>query len=377
MLTSLAFGLLFQASPAEAASCDSLLKKVDSAQGEAIATAFSALAKCDKTVAEDNYGKFMAKATDADSLVALSSASIEADVWNPVWQQLSKIKDYDARDEVAQRVGESCGGSEKVVSFLQGAYFGLRDIDFQQWDDAYVACDAPAMLEWMEKQVATPPNRVFDDKFNALLAVYVQKKRSAALPTLAKAAALAAENGPYDAILIKMDEAVAPSLGEALSTEDQAALESALIEVARAVAPDKARAVADRLANSGSQAAAAKLLPAIYPDRVQSGGGFLYGGAAMEMADCKGTKTAIIHVAEVIEPGRRWLIFQDASGPMRTFKPKLGKCTAEGGEWAVSFTSEPVKSSKEIDPWVESISQGLVEKGYEVKTQSEKGLRLP
>lgn len=373
----LAASLALAGSPASAASCDGLVAKAEKASGTEVAAAFSAVAACDKQVAEDNYTRFMARATDADSLVALSAAAIESNVWNPVWLQLGKISDYEARDIVAEEVGASCTDSAKVVSFLQGAYFGLRDTDFARWKQAFAACESTELGQWLETQVAKPPSRQFDDKFDALMGFYVNRVGADALPTLTTAATAAAESGPFDAILIKMDESVAPALGQELSADDQARLEASLIEVARAVSADKARSVADRLANAGSQAAAAELLPAVYPDRVQSGGGFLYGAAAIELGECDGEKSAILHIAEVYEPGKRWIIQGDTETPMRTFKPKLKKCTAEGSDWAVAITAEPVASSKDISPWVEGLESSWAEKGYTVKVQNEKSVTLP
>jgi len=168
---------------------------------------------------------------------------------------------------------------------------------------------------------------------------------------------------------------VAPELGAALSTEDQAKLEAALVEVARAVDPPRARAVADRLANAGSQQAAARLLPTVYPDRVQDGGGFLYGAAAIEAGDCKGEKQAILHAVEVREGGRRWVILTDTEAALKGLKPKLKGCTVES-PWPIATTPEPVKSAKDIEAWMATVEKAWADKGYEVKVQSEKGVTL-
>lgn len=369
---ALAFSLL---STAQAGPCDAALKKAESTKGEAIGGAFRDLAKCDKALAEANYTKVMSNATDTDALVSLTRAAVEAEVWSPVWAQLSKISDYSARDEVARRVGEACGESPATVRFLQGAYFGLRDIEFQQWDDAFINCGDAGLTTWLTGQVEAPPARQFDEKFNALLDIYVKKQRGAALPALTKGAIKAAKDGPYDAILMQMDAAVAPELGANLSAEDQAKLEAALVEVARAVDPSRARAVADRLANAGSQQAAARLLPTVYPDRVQDAGGFLYGAAAIEAGDCKGKKQAILHVAEVREAGRRWVILTDTEAALKDLKPKLKGCTVES-PWPVAATPEPVKSAKDIEAWVATLEKAWADKGYEVKVQAEKGVSL-
>ena len=373
MIATLALALLVPT--AQAGKCDSLLARAEKDKGVALAASYGKLAACDKELAEQHYKRFMAGANDLESLVALSKTAIRAEVWNPVWQQLDNISDYDIRDQVAEQIGAGCTDDEKIVPFLQGAYFGLKDIKFAQWSRAYEACEAEALTVWLDSQVAKPPQKAYDDKFSALMTTYVDKRKAAALPTLAKSAIAAAEAGPYDAILMKMDEAVATELGGTRSEADSKALESSLITVARAVSPDKARAVADRLASAGSQSAAAKLLPSIYPDRVQDGG-FLYGAAAVEAGECKGEKTVVLHVAEVSEPGKRWLIMEETEAQMRSFKSKLKKCDVEAGDWPISITPEPVKNSKAIDAWVDTLESAWTEKGYEVKVTNEKGVSL-
>ena len=76
-----------------------------------------------------------------------------------------------------------------------------------------------------------------------------------------------------------------------------------MVEVAKQVGPERAKEVAERLANAGSEATAAGLLISIYPDR-HNNGVFTYGAAAIELADCDGTKSAVLHVTEEIQPGR-------------------------------------------------------------------------
>ena len=167
-----------------------------------------------------------------------------------------------------------------------------------------------------------------------------------------------------------------PGIGEPIKPDEQARLERELVKVASAVNRDKARSVADRLANAGADTAAAQLLPTVYPDRVSATGGFAYGAASIERGDCDGTKTAVIHLARVEEPGKRWIILDDVRGPMQGVKPKLTKCTAEGSEWGVSTTPEPVSSSKDIDSWVDGIVKQWKDKGYEVSVRKEKSLIL-
>ena len=138
-----------------------------------------------------------------------------------------------------------------------------------------------------------------------------------ALPVFTQAAIKAADNGPFDAILMQMESAVQPGIGEPIKPEDKARLESSLVEIASNVNREKARAVADRLANAGASTAAASLLPTVYPDRVDEDGGFLYGAASIERATCKGEKTAVLHIAKVEEPGKRWIILNDVRKPLR------------------------------------------------------------
>lgn len=361
---------------AHAASCDKQLAALKSADAAGLAGAFDALAACDKTTAESSFTDALSKADDTDALVAFARVAITREVWKPMWTALGKISNYDARDEVAQRVGEACGDDPKIVPFLQGAYLGLRDIEFQQWDDAFVACGDTALWTWMDEKVAAPPSKRFDEKYNNLMAIYVKKKRADALGALATAAVKAAEAGPYDAVLFKMGEAVAPDMGGNIAPDDQAKFEAALVDVASKVSTDKARAVADQLANSGSDAAAAKLLPVLYGDRM-SAGNFTYGAATIEAGDCGGKKEAVIHWASVSEPGKRWSILKDLEVPMRSgSKAKLKGCTVEG-EWPVMHTPEPVASGGDVDDWVESLEKDWAGKGYDVKTSKEKSVTLP
>ena len=141
------------------------------------------------------------------------------------------------------------------------------------------------------------------------------------------------------------------------------------------VGPERAKAVADRLANAGAEAAAAQLLPFIYTDRMQ-GGSFLYGAVSIETGDCKGKKTAVLHVAQVIEPGKRWIIHNELEEPLRAVKARLAKCTAEEGDWPVATTREPIKGGKDIDSWIADLVKQWEGKGYEVEVKDEKEIRL-
>lgn len=367
--------LAFVAAPAFAGSCDAQLGKIVSLTPETVAGAYADLVACDRAAAETNFNRYLEKATDADALVALSLTAVDKDTWKPLWSALGKVTSYEARDEVARRVGESCADRPKVVNFLEGAYFGLRDIEFAQWDDAFNACADDGLWKWMDKTIAAPPEKMFDEKFDALLGIYVKGRKGDALPTLTTAAQKAAAAGPFDAILVRMGEAVTPAMGEDPDPALQAKLADALVAVAKAIPAEKAAGVANQLVNSGFDAQAASLLPVIYPGR-QSGGNFTYAAAAIEAGDCGGTKTAYVHYATVSEPGKRWSIIKDIEAPLRASKAKLGKtCTADS-PWAVSYTPEPLKASSEVGDWVKGQVSDWTAKGYTVKDVKEKDIKL-
>lgn len=369
--------LLLAVSPASAASCDAMLAKVGSLAPEAVAGAYGDLLACDRKLAEANFNKYLEKATDADALVGLVVKAIDGDVWNPAWLALGKISSYDARDEVARRVGESCTTDTKVETFLQGAYSGLRNVEFTQWDDGLLACSSDKLWAWADGVVAAVPAKQFDEKYSSLVGIYVKHKRVDALPTLVAATTKAAEiGGPFDDLLQHMGDSVAPELGQDPDPEQQAKLVEALVSVAQKVPVEQARDVANQLANAGAEGPAASLLPKLYPDRVQGGGGFLYAVGAMEAGDCDGKKTAVLHYTTASEPGKRWTILGDLEPLMRASKAKLKGCTMEG-PWPVMHSPEPIKSAAEADVWSAAIVKEWADKGYDVKTQKEKSVALP
>ncbi|MEL6347291.1 MAG: succinate dehydrogenase assembly factor 2, partial [Myxococcota bacterium] len=214
MITTLTLGFAML-SPAHAAKCDAYLRKAETAQSQELVKAFNDLATCEKETAERNFTRFMTRATDSEVLTQLSLAAIENDIWTPVWSMPGKIKSYEARDIIAGGIGGACTENEKVVTFLQGAYAGLKDIDFQQWDDALLACESPELMTWMTGKIEDPPDRPFDAKFNTLMTVYTKKKGADALGSLQKGAIDAAQSGgPYNTILQQMNAAVTPTLGD-------------------------------------------------------------------------------------------------------------------------------------------------------------------
>jgi hypothetical protein len=373
-MTRLLLGLVLVApSLASAQACDELVGQASTAQGPALVTAFQGLISCDAKVAESAFDAFMKASGDVDTLVEMSLHAIDAKIYTPVWTMMEKIPDYSARDSIAEGVGVKCGEHPQVLTFLQGAYFGLRDIQFNQWDDALETCDAAPLTVWMEGIVAKPPTSSYDEKYNTIINAFVKRKRAEALPILERAAVDAANTGgPFSMIIEKMDQAVEPEeMGERMSDEARQGLEASLVDVANAVGPEQAALVADRLYNSGSETAAASLLPRVYPDRVQADGKLLYGAAAVEICE----KEAVIHWASVTEPSHRWSIVADIEAPARAFKPKLDCAPSE--PWAVVATGEPVASAVDIQVWADDLVQQWVVKGFATTDKSEKPIALP
>jgi hypothetical protein len=355
--------------------CENLVAGLDDASGDRVVSQFKQLVQCDSRMANQEFHRFMKASVEADTLVALSLTAIDANIWNPVWEMIGKISSYDARDEVADRVGQACAVNPKVVGFLKGAYFALRDLEFSQWDDALVTCESPEFQDWLVEQVEKPPPKLYDDKWGALLVSLVRRQGPQSLGHLAKSAVVAAGNGgPLDAILTQMDAAVTPELGMEMSAENRKLLEDTLIGVAREVSPDKAFTVADRLANSGSDARAAEILPFVFPDR-KVGGAFYWGGASVEAVTCEGQKQAIVHFATVKDSGKRWIVLTDATAPLRAFKPRL-KCKTEE-PWLVVVSQEPLKNPAAVSTWVLAIAKQWEAQGFVTKTREEKGVELP
>jgi len=373
-MTRLLFGLTLLALPgtALAGKCDGLAAAANTAKGDALVSSYKALLRCDKSEAEAAYHDFMTKTGDVDTLVKLSLAAVRAKAFTPVWASIDRIPDYTARDRVTAGVGLACTDQPEVKTFLKGAYFALKDIQFAQWDDAYVTCEDAEIDGWLEGLVVKPPARSYDEKYNTLLSIWVKRHGPKALPAFKTGAIEAAKNqGPYNAILENMDLSVQPvGLGASISDEDRKALEATLVELASSVDHEKAALVADRLFNAGAEKAAASLLPAIYPERVQDGGGMLYGVASVESCD----GDAIIHFAQATDPAKRWSIMADVEAPARAFKPKL-KCTAAEA-WPVMTSPEPMASAKEISSWVDELATQWTAKELSVKTKEERVIEL-
>jgi hypothetical protein len=355
------------------ANCDALVKKAATVKGDALVSTYKALVKCDKAAAETAYLDFLKETGDVPTMVALSLTAIDSQVFMPVWTSLEKVKDYTARDETSRAIGAACEQHPQVVVFLKGAYLGLKNIQFSQWDDAFAACPSAELEGWLQARVEDPPANSFDEKYNTVLQIWTDRKGPEAMPSLAKAATdAAAKGGPFNSVLEAMDRSIQPtSYGADVTPEHKALLTSTLVAIAGALSPERARFVADRLFNAGAETEAASLLPRVYPDRVQAGGAMMYGVASVEACD----NQVILHVAPATEPATRWSVGAELEAPARAFKARL-KCKAEE-PWPVLVTPEPVADSKGIDAWVATLTKQWTDKGMTVKTRAEPAIALP
>jgi hypothetical protein len=350
---------------AHAGPCDYLIEGAKNLSGQGVVDGYKQLLACDKESAKRGYNEYLKRATDLEVLIPLAKTAIDAEVWNPVWETIGKISDYEARDEVASSIGGYCAEDPVVVGFLKGAYFALKDIEFSQWDDALATCESSDFEGWLSENLTNPPQSTYNEKWNTLGRAQIARRGVGALEDL-KTAAIAAGNndGPFESALTLMEESIAQDFGDP-TAEDQAALEAALLAVAAEVPPEQAKMIADKLINLGHEDKAASLLPRIYPDRVQSGGGFLY--AAVSVEDCADDKKAYIHAALISEPGERYIVHADTQ--MRAFKAR-GKCDA-ASPWPVEVSIEPLKKASELDGFLADHVAAWEGKGYEVKTRSE------
>lgn len=364
MSIRLALALAAIPSVAVAGPCDGWIKKADAASGAALVEAYKGLASCDATAAKDAFPRLMLRATELETLVPLSLAAIASDGFVPVWEMMAKVP-YEHRTAVAEQVGSACADQPKVVAFLQGAYVGLKGTDFTSWGPAIERCAAPSLQAWMEGALADPPASAYNEKYNAIVTAWVDGRGVAGLPALEKAAVIAGtRGGPFPTLIEAMTRAVQPSsLREKPKPEDQALLEAALVRVAKAVPPEAAQAVADRLGASGNAGLAASLLPAIHPEAATPDGKVRWAAAAIEACEGEG----LVHWATWTEVPSRLDVSEPAKAAWATVKPKL-KCGAEG--WSYRVTPGPV-SEEAAQAWVGELLAQLEKEGTKAKDKQE------
>jgi hypothetical protein len=361
-------------SVAAAGSCDALIAKAKDLKGEPLVAQYKQVLACSAAEAEVAYPTFVKSAAEVGLIVDLSVAAIDAKAYTPVWNVLETIPDYGARDEIAKGVGAHCADHPETIPFLKGAYYGLtKGRQFAQWENAFVACEDAQISAFLLDLVKAPPSSSYNEKYDSVLEAFIARERAGALDGLqAAATAAAANDGPFAGILDRMDQAITPEgFAAEPSADDKQRLAKAMVAVAQGVGPEKALIVADRLFAAGRESEAGSLLPSIYPDRVQPGGGLLYGVAAIEACD----GAVIIHHATVAEPGKRWSVGPAIEGPARTaFKAKL-KCAA-AEPWPVVVSPEPLANAEAIEPWLADLEKQYGSKGEDVKRKAEKPLAL-
>lgn len=373
MLSSLIFLVLSNNAHAK---CEGYVRKAAKSKGKFVIQNFKNAYACDPEVAKNNFFEFMKSANDLETLQRFTVTAIQLDplLWEVAGSIPGKIPDYSVRDSLTKNLGKECSENAELRTFMKASYATMGGTNFNQWDDAYINCEHEDINSWIVKQVEMPPKQKFSDKYNTLLDVLGQKKKSEALSHFQIAAISAAAEGPYKDILRRISETVAPPIGGKMSAEDKTKLETTLLAVAKEVDKTKASDVAYQLAAAGSEDKAAQLLPTIYSEQYNDG--FLYGVAAVELAKCKGDKKeAVIHYAELEDKKVVWSIREEATARLTKSKPKLAKCESEG-EWSVVITSTPIKESKAIKGWASSLNEEYSGKGYKVKLQKEKKITI-
>ena len=354
-------------------ACQPLLDKIESTPREELVSLLEEVIQCDKSVLDRNYKLFVRASGDVDTLTALSLKAIELEAYSPIWASLEKLKDYKAREKVASTLGAMCEDNKHILPFLQGGYFAMRGRAFGMWTPAFTECPSEGLTNWMVEQAAKPPSRNYDEKYNALLNALIERQGASAIKSLEPAAIAASKvGGPFATVLDKMRDAVKPTeLGAKVSPENQAALIDAYERIGSAgIKPEDATKIADKLYQDGFKDKAAELLPSVYADRLRPDGSLLYAVSSVESCDGR----AVVHVATVSEPAKRWVIQGDVEAPARAFKPRL-KCKTEG-DWPV-LTTGPLQSEDELEAWATSQAQVWTDKKLDVKVRTEKPITLP
>jgi hypothetical protein len=347
------------------AACEAQHKALDDAKGADVPAAFTALATCDTTEAGQVFAEAMRATGDVESLVALTTAALDAGLVEPVQAMAEQIP-ASSRTETTTRIGAACSTHAPTLQMLVGLHQAVKDRAYAAWEGGLGACEADALTSMLESAVKAPPPHTFDDKYNTVLAAYAERKGVDALPAMQAAAKASLKGGPLQMIVEAMQRAVTPEgLNAQPSEADRGKLVTALTAVAGDASPEQASAIAGRLVAVGAEDAAVSLLGRIYPDAVQKGGGFVYGVAAVETCD----KETVLHWAEVSEPGKRWSVLEAVQGPARAFKARL-KC--DSGEWEVRLTNGPVAGSDAVEAWAETVAAEL----GDAKLREEKGLKL-
>ncbi len=347
------------------AACEAQHKALGQASGADVVPAFRALATCDDSEADKVFLDVMKRTNEVDSLTALALAALESGIIAPV-QAMAEHIPVGAREQVTSAVGARCTEDGAALQVVTGLHEAVRDRGYAAWSAGLQACDDDGFTAWVESAVKAPPPHTFDDKYNTVLEVWAKRKGTEALPALQAAAEGSLGGGPFQMILDAMQRSVTPEgLNAKPNDADRTRLIAALAAVAANSSSEQAAAIANRMITVGAESDAVTLLPRIYPKAVQSGGGFVYGVASVERCD----DDAVLHWAEVHEPGKRWRVQGSAEEAARAFKARL-KCDA--GDWEVRHTAGPVANAGEVETWAE----GLAGEFGDAKLRDEKPIEL-
>jgi hypothetical protein len=332
---------------------------------------FKQLLSCDKAVAERDFERFMVRASDMETLVPLTLAAIDSEVYGAVWKMLGRVP-YEYHVPLAEGVGAACQDHANVVPFLQGAHASLKGTEFVSWEPALSSCKSPDLGTWMESLVLDPPKSPYNDKYNAIITTFAKIRRVESIPTLEQAAITVAERGgPFNNIVETLQRSVeGESYRDKADPADTAEMEASLVRVAKKASPEQARLVADRLYTAGNEQLAASLLPAIYPDRVQADGSLLWAGAAVEACD----GAAWIHWTSFTAQPTFWSVIERVQDPLRGAKARL-KCTAEDA-WPVFAPDAPLAGKDATEEWVNTLVADWEAKGMKVKATHEKKVTI-
>lgn len=338
------------------AACDKELKALSAAEGPAVAGAFKTLAGCDAKAAGEAFAVAVKRTGDVESLAGLVRTAIDAGLTEQAHGALELVPDFPAREETARLIGGWCEEDAAIASFLTGLHDATKDRLFIGWSGALRTCRAPQLTERLEALAAAPPGQAFDDRYATVVDLYATKHKSAALGTLEKAAVAAAKGGPFSAIIDAMVKSVTPEgIGGKPSDADKASLVAALMRVSDNLEPDAVREITGALVGLGDTESAGKLLPKMYPDRLNDGV-FLYGFASIERCNDK----AMVHYVTIEDHGMHWSIDRAIEGKLPAFKHKL-KCEAAP---TTQVTPDPVEKSGDVAAWAESLAEGAKVKGY-------------
>ena len=369
------FSLLWVLALPAHAACESIVKSASSLQRHLVAPTYAKLIDCDAKIAKSQFNDFLKAGGDTVTISELAMVAIERDLYSPVWgmfEEFSDYIDYSQRKDIATVIGAACTDSNKVLPFLQGAYFGLGTRQFDQWRPAFEACGSEALTQWMGKTASSPPNTAYDNKYGNLCEIYVDRLNRESLPFLETAMRQAVQNGgPVRDLIEKMADALRPQeFGATLGEDELNLLGDSLVSIATEAPPEAARLIADGLHQMGRTDAALQLLPSIYADRIRSDGSMLYGVSSIE--ECSGQ--AVVHWAVVTEYGQNWSLFGILDDRARAFKPRL-KCTPEG-PWPVMTTPEPMATKANIEAWANEFANERQSSGLVVTSREEKSFSL-